>query len=445
VSRNFDNWINGYIDYTDNLEAPLVFHLWTGIATIAGALRGKCWIDMGYFKWKPNFFVVFVAPPGIVSKSTTLNVGMGLLRQVEGVHFGPESATWQAVTDAFREAEEVVPQIADKMSALTIVASELGTFLDPKNREMIDILNDLWDGRSVPWQRRTKGEGTTEIQNPWLNFAGCTTPAWIQENFPQYAIGGGFTSRTVFVYGEEKRALIAYPKLEMDSLGNQYASDRLKLVNDLRKISALAGEFVLTNDAIEWGKDWYARHWKHAPQNLNLELYGGYIARKQTHIHKLAMVISAAERDDMVIHPSDLARGHELITSLEPSFARVFSALADNREVHYLAALIKLVERHRKISKVELWRQMMHIMTHDQFEGALRGALIAERVREFSNGSGHFIVAPHKSDQSPGITGDTPSHSVVPFPSDLSSSAEPSSTDESSHLSAAASGPGLPH
>ncbi len=421
MSRNFPNFINGYIDYTDNLEAPLIFHLWTGIATVAGALRGKCWIDMGYFKWKPNFFVVFVAPPGIVSKSTTLNVGMGLLRQVEGIHFGPESATWQAVTDAFREAEEVVAQIGDKMSALTIVASELGTFLDPKNREMIDILNDLWDGRSVPWQRRTKGEGTTEIQNPWLNFAGCTTPAWIQENFPQYAIGGGFTSRTVFVYGEEKRSLIAYPKLEMDALGNQYPTDRLKLINDLRKISTLAGEFILTNEAIEWGKVWYAEHWKSAPQHLNLELYGGYVARKQTHIHKLAMVLSAAERDDMTIQPHDLSRAHDLITSLEPSFAKVFSALADNKEVHYLASLIKIVERHQKILKTELWRLMMHVMTYDQFEHSLRGALLSERVREFAHPSGLMLIATRISDQSAHTTSDTPSHSVVPFPSAQSS------------------------
>jgi hypothetical protein len=401
MSRNFNNWINGYIDYTDNLEAPLVFHLWTAIGTVAGALRGKCWIDMGYFKWKPNFFIVFVAPPGVVSKSTTLNVGMGLLRQIEGIHFGPESATWQAVTEAFREAEEVVHEIGEKMSALTIVASELGTFLDPKNREMIDILNDLWDGRNVPWQRRTKGEGTTEIQNPWLNFAGCTTPAWIQENFPQYAIGGGFTSRTVFVYGEEKRSLIAYPKLQMDAHGNQYATDRLKLINDLRKIASLSGEFVLTNEAIEWGKAWYARHWEHSPKNLNLELYGGYIARKQTHIHKLAMIMSAAERDDLTIRPHDLSRAHDLITSLEPAFARVFNALADNREVHYLAAVIKMVERHHRIAKPELWRMMMHVMTYEQFESAVRGALVSERIREYSTGNTIMFISPHKSDQSP--------------------------------------------
>lgn len=445
MARNFPNWINGYIDYTDNLEAPLIFHLWTGIATVAGALRGKCWIDMGYFRWKPNFFIVFVAPPGIVSKSTTLNVGAGLLRQVEGVHFGPESATWQAVTDAFREAEEAVPQIGEKMSALTIIASELGTFLDPKNREMIDILNDLWDGRSVPWTRRTKGEGVTEIQNPWLNFAGCTTPAWIQENFPQYAIGGGFTSRTVFIYAEEKRSLIAYPKLEMDAFGNQYATDRLKLLNDLRKISTLAGEFVLTKEAIEWGRCWYERHWKTAPNQLNLELYGGYVARKQTHIHKLAMIISASERDDMCIIPSDLIRAHDLITSLEPSFTKVFSAIADNREVHYLAALIKIVEKHGKILKTELWRSLMNVMTFDQFESSLRGALVSERIRELAHPTGIMFIASHISGQSPHINGGSPSHSAILPLAGQSVSVEPSYSDVSSPDSTSASDQERPH
>ena len=83
--------------------------------------------------------------------------GREMLRKVEGVYFGPESASWQAVTDAFGGAIQTVDGVG-QMAAITIEASELGTFLDPKNREMIDVLNRLWDGREVPWQRRIRSE-----------------------------------------------------------------------------------------------------------------------------------------------------------------------------------------------------------------------------------------------------------------------------------------------
>src|SRR3990172_8994626 len=97
MARNVSDWLQGYIEYTANLEAPDKFHFWTGVATIAGALQGKCWVDMGKWKWKPNFYIIFVAPPGIIGKSTTADVGIGLLREIEGIHFGPMSATWQAL------------------------------------------------------------------------------------------------------------------------------------------------------------------------------------------------------------------------------------------------------------------------------------------------------------------------------------------------------------
>lgn len=355
---------------------------------MAGALRGKVFVNMGHFVWKPNFFVVFVAPPGVVSKSTTANVGMGMLRGVEGIHFGPESGTWQAITDAFRDAEIMVPEISQKMSALTIIASELGTLLDPRNREMIDVLNDLWDGRDVPWTRRTKGDGVSEIQNPWLNFIGCTTPTWITENFPQHAIGGGFTSRTVFVWGEAKRSLIAYPKRQMDAKGDYFARIRMKLVNDLKVIAKLAGEYVLTPDAFEWGEAWYERHWRTNPDHLDPQTHGGYISRKQTHLHKTAMVLAAAQRDELFINSGDLERAEQLVTSLEINFDKIFGSFVANREVYCQMHLRKLLDYFPEgISKQLLLQRLFQTMSQAEIEIALKATVAAGYVTELAQGS----------------------------------------------------------
>ena len=159
----------------------------------------------------------------------------------------------KALTESFVEAQEIVKDVGP-MSALTIAASELGTFLDPRNREMIDVLCDLWDGRNVPWKRRTKAEGISEIRNPWLNFLGCTTPGWLEENFPEYAIKGGFTSRTIFVYADTKRDLIAYPSQRIVQFQKEFATLRRHLVNDLKKLSLIQGEYCLSPAAFKWGE-----------------------------------------------------------------------------------------------------------------------------------------------------------------------------------------------
>lgn len=392
LARNVSNWLQGYIEYTKHLEAPDIFHLWAAIGTVAGALRGKVWIDQGYFKWKPNFFIIFVAPPGIVSKSTTLGVGMEMLREVEGVVFGPESATWQAVTEAFAEATIQVPGIVPSaMSALTIAASELGTFLDPRNREMLDVLNHLWDGQAVPWHRRTKHEGVTEIQNPWLNFLGCTTPGWIEENFPDYAIKGGFTSRTVFVYAEKKRKLVAYPKLRMDASGNEFKVLRQHLINDLRTIAEIKGEYTLTDDALAWGAEWYEKHWT-GEQTLDPDIHGGYISRKQTHIHKTAMVLAAVEHSELFLEAKNLQQAEKLVTSLECSLPKVFSHIIDNRDAQNAALIIRLIQRHPKgVSRRALWRKLISQMSQTEFQMAVNGAIAADFIIEYAvNDEPHF-------------------------------------------------------
>ena len=39
--RRLGDWLKSYMAYTSPLEAPDDFHFWTGVSTIAGALRRR--------------------------------------------------------------------------------------------------------------------------------------------------------------------------------------------------------------------------------------------------------------------------------------------------------------------------------------------------------------------------------------------------------------------
>ena len=73
MSRHYEDWLTAFCDYAQHGEAPRRMYFWAGVSAVAGALRRKVWIDEAYFKWYCNMYIVFVAPPGIVSKSTTAN------------------------------------------------------------------------------------------------------------------------------------------------------------------------------------------------------------------------------------------------------------------------------------------------------------------------------------------------------------------------------------
>ena len=108
MSRIFPNWLDAYTQYTSDLEAPLRVHFWVGVSTIAGALRRRVWIEQPKFDWTPNFYIVLVGPPGVIGKSTCMSAGIGLLEQIKGIHFGPDSLTWQALGKDLESANEVL-------------------------------------------------------------------------------------------------------------------------------------------------------------------------------------------------------------------------------------------------------------------------------------------------------------------------------------------------
>jgi hypothetical protein len=204
LRRHHPDWLEAYLQYTANSESPDTFHLWTGLSTIASVLKRKCYIDQGNFAWHSNMYLFFIAPPGVVSKSTTADIGMRLLRQVDGVHFGPSIMTWQALVKAFCDATEEFSNYQgspELMCAMTVLASELGNFFDPKDPGLVNLLVSLWDSRNIPIEKLTKGGGLERVENPWLNWIGCTTPSWVAENLTQYFSGGGLSSRVFFWNG----------------------------------------------------------------------------------------------------------------------------------------------------------------------------------------------------------------------------------------------------
>ena len=373
MPRRLQNWISAYLDYSGFSEAPEEFHFWTAVSVLGGALRRRVWIDQGYFQWTPNWYIIFVAPPGIISKSTTASIGMRLLRRIDDVVFGPDSLTWQALTGSLMDAsrEVQIGQTTYPMSCLTISSSEFGTFLDPHDRAMVDVLVTLWDGQIGVWERKTKTQGHDMIVNPWLNILACTTPKWIAGNFPDYMIGGGFTSRCIFVYGDRKRHLVAYPGGKLPANFAQREDD---LIHDLEIISNLAGPMSLSSDAVSWGTDWYEQHY-HATRNMPLEesKWGGYWARKQTHVHKLAMVLSAAESDSLVVERHHLQDAVAIITKLEQYLPRIFELVGQSDLARISEAVRELVVSHGVIDQAVLFKMLSKTFAPKEISEALVG------------------------------------------------------------------------
>lgn len=395
MARNFKDWLTAYCDYASFSEAPRRMHFWSGVSAVAGALRRKVWIDQAYFRWHPNFYVILVAPPGIVSKSTTAGIAMNLLKRVPEVKFGPDVVTWQALIGAFAAATETftIDGVFYPMSALTIESSEFGNLFNPQDKDMVDLFVTLWDGKQGAFTKVTKMSGNDTVENPWINIIACTTPAWIAGNFPDYLVGGGFTSRCLFVYAEEKEKYVAYPGLHVPA---NIKAIETALTQDLEHISInLAGPYLLDSEAITWGEKWYKHHYENRPPNLDDERFGGYIARKQTHIHKLAMVLAASTRDELCICSEDLATANSMVSDLEVDMPHVFAKIGRTEQSIQAERFIDFIHKKGLVPYEEAYR-FIHAYFPDlkEFEGILYGAIKSGQVMVESNGYNSTIMTP---------------------------------------------------
>jgi hypothetical protein len=376
--RQLPDWINAYVSYASVTEAPKKMHFWSAVSCIAGALRRKVWIDMVRFQWMPSMYIIFVAPPGVVSKSTTADISMDLLRAIPGINFGPDVVTWPALVSAFAASNESFQFGEDwyPMSAITLVASELGNLINPQDRDMINLYINLWDGRKS-LEKVTKTSGCDTIEAPWINMIGCTTPHWIADNMPAATVGGGFTSRCIFIYADTKEKYVAYVDESVDR--SKDATLRAALLHDLEDIATtLVGPFTISKAARDWGTTWYEDFWKRVVPGMTEQLMEGYAARKQTHMHKTAMILSASRGGSQIIEAEDLQLAEIMLTNLEPDMMKVFSKIGRSEDSQQTDRFIEFVHQRGFVAYQETYRMIhSHFPDFRDFEGVVSGAIRA--------------------------------------------------------------------
>ena len=388
MPRRLDDWLKSYLQYMSFSEAPDHFHFWAGVATIAGALRRKVYFHQIYYRWSPNFYIIFVGPSGTATKSTAMHAAMDMLKEVQNIHFGPNAMTWQALLPNLNQAQEqiLMPEgDYETQSCLTFAASEFGTLLDPTDRKMLDVLVDLWDGKTDAWRKATQSYGDQTVANPWLNIIACTTPSWITDNMPRHVIGGGFTSRCIFVYGDKKRHLVAYPKKEAEHRrGMAWVNQRREdLIHDLEEIASIAGEYELDKEAEEYGTHWYEELYRNPSQQLLVNNFDGYLARKQGHAHKVAMVVSAAYKSVRIITKDDLEKAVLLIESLETDMLKVFRHIKTDAVGARVDEVLQIMRIYGKLTRPVLYQMVFSRMSmpKQEFDNIVESACDAGVLR----------------------------------------------------------------
>jgi hypothetical protein len=384
MSRQCKDWLQSFVEFGGYGEAHPSMLYWIGASTISGALGRRVWFDQVSFQWFPNIFLVFVAEAGVIAKTTTTDIGMSLLKALpEGkVHIGPGSTNWAALADKLKDykRESINPETGEVLEewAFTIHSGELGNLIKPKEPDMLDFMIDLYDGRKI--DKITKGNGCDLIEAPILTLVGCTTPSWMASSFSEHTIAGGFASRCLFYFAKEKYRVVSY--LEDNITTDHYEKKRL-LAEDLAHINEkLVGQYVLTKEAKEWGNEWNIEHNKGLKDSLLDKRFTGYKARKQAHMHKLAMIIAASRRDQLIITKADLQEAEQRLSSLEVNMPFAYSLIGKEAGAANAEKFISFIHRAGTTNLETAYRYMHgQYPTEQEFLAMATGAARAGFIK----------------------------------------------------------------
>lgn len=361
MGRKLDDWIAGYRAYTAGTESPAVFHLWVALGTIASAAQRKVMMDAGYYPVHSNLYVILVSPAGRSRKSTALRIGKGLLVGVrdhgETINFTTQASSVAAMVKQFTT-------IANKdHQSLTAFASELGSLLGVKSVEMTDFLTDIYDCEP-DWDKQTISRSLEKIEHPWFNLLGGTTPQWMGDNLSKTAIEGGFVSRSIFVY-EDTRLLVAFPELTPEQ-----RAIRKMLIHDLAHICTLKGVFEFSPDAKAFYKEWYEDP-DRAKQEQDYRI-AGYYERKHIHVLKVAMCLSLAQQDRLVLEIPHIQAAIALLESIEPGMRKAFRSVGKNMHGTTLERVRDLVLSSGTIQYKKLLAANIHDIDKESFDKLLQ-------------------------------------------------------------------------
>lgn len=376
-------WLEDFVEHTKYGEAPPKVMYWVGVSTIAGALRRKVWIEEFNFQWTPNFYILLIGPPGVLKKSTSVSLGMRLLRRVEGIDFGPQIITWEQLITHMADSRQTykVDGADFEASCVTLELSEFGTLFDPTDRKMVDNMTDIWDAKLGKLNKETKTNGSDEVVNPWLNICACATPDWLDDNFSNKFIGSGFASRVIYVYCD-KPGRVAHPSRHMPT---SMAEQENSLVERLETIAQYSGPGKLTEEAYKWSEAWYEKYRDYLEKECTKREMGLY-SRQQAHLMKLAMVISASKGKFPVIEVEDLVEANRALESVKGDVAQVFGGVGQSPTSKLARDIIEVLVREGEQTRKILYRKhFLRVVGIGQFDEALDSVKASGTIREVGN------------------------------------------------------------
>lgn len=348
-----------YLSYTEKTECPIFFHRWTAVTSLGAYLGRQVHFKFGHFVLHPNLYTMLIGSPG-TKKSSAIKIGAKLLKQAGYTTFAAKKTRQEKFLMDLAEQQELGEeadvleqnlfgeQDSDLLAPAEcfVAADEFNNFIGVGNLEFMSILGELWDYEGI-YDYKLKNSKSVHIKDPTVSILGGNTPTGFSQAFPTDAIGQGFFSRLLLVYGEPSGVKYTFPPLP--DLDLQQA-----LIELLHRIkSEMFGEITMSDKA----KDLLDKIY-HKWDGIDDVRFEHYTNRRLTHLIKLCLVV-ACSRLSMQITEKDVIYANTLLTFTEHLMPKALGEFGKAKNSDVAHKVMQLLDSsNQPVMLQEIWKHI---------------------------------------------------------------------------------------
>lgn len=336
------SFISDYLLATDKNESPPTYHRWCCLSALSVLAGRRFWFRLGPFTYYPNFYTVLVGDPG-VKKSAALDVAKNLIRKVGKIPMAAASTTKEQIAMEMGHEKFIGKKffanpttgLVEEYNQIAVFATEFTTFLGVNPTAMLDFLTTIYT--EGVYDERYKNKGSTFFVGPFVTMLACMTPETVKGYLKLNILTGGFSRRTMFVYGTR-----GAPNPWPGNTPEQQAALQ-RCIDFGKDIQSLCGEFVLSEDGATWYEDWYIKN-ANALMDRRPNLQN-YFSTKHEFLFKTAMLVALSERQTKEITGDDLEfLNKRFFEPVEEVLERVFEGAGINPNAGAAAQVCRMLE-----------------------------------------------------------------------------------------------------
>lgn len=188
------DWIEQYTKWATKRSplTPKHFHQNIALTLVAGAIAGRCFVQMAHRPIYPNLYTVIIGRTSVYAKTTALDLAMTLADNVMPEKVFSHTSTPEALLldlagqnpsnyDEMTDEEKKSIRVSKEWGARRLfMLDEAGMFFNSLQKEynsgMSDLFMHLYDAGSKPIKHNTRGSGMVTVKNYAMSVLFATTP-----------------------------------------------------------------------------------------------------------------------------------------------------------------------------------------------------------------------------------------------------------------------------